>query len=41
VIGEVEAPHPTPMSLMRELVADSTGLATAMLDVQSRLLKPA
>jgi GNAT superfamily N-acetyltransferase len=41
VVGEVEAPHPTPMSLMRELVADSTGLATAMLDVQSRLLKPA
>src|SRR5260370_28593982 len=41
VIGEVEAPHPTPMPLMRQLVADSTGLATAMLDVQSRLLKPA
>jgi len=41
VVGEVEAPHPTPMSLMRELMADSTGLATAMLDVQSRLLKPA
>jgi len=41
VVGEVEAPHPTPMSVMRELVADSTGLATAMLDVQSRLLKPA
>ena len=41
VIGEVETPHPTPISVMRELVADSTGLATAMLDVQSRLLKPA
>jgi GNAT superfamily N-acetyltransferase len=41
VVGEVEAPHPTPMSMMREFVADSTGLATAMLDVQSRLLKPA
>jgi GNAT superfamily N-acetyltransferase len=41
VVGEVEAPHPTPMSLMRELMADSTSLATAMLDVQSRLLKPA
>jgi GNAT superfamily N-acetyltransferase len=40
VIGEVEAPHPTPISVMRELVADSTGLASAMLDVQSRLLKP-
>jgi len=41
VVGEVEAPHPTPISVMRELVADSTSLATAMLDVQSRLLKPA
>jgi GNAT superfamily N-acetyltransferase len=41
VVGEVEAPHPTPMSVIRELVADSTGFATAMLDVQSRLLKPA
>jgi GNAT superfamily N-acetyltransferase len=40
VVGEVEAPHPTPMSVMRELVADSTGLASAMLDVQSRLLRP-
>jgi GNAT superfamily N-acetyltransferase len=41
VVGEVEAPHPTPMSIIHELVADSTGFATAMLDVQSRLLKPA
>jgi GNAT superfamily N-acetyltransferase len=39
VIGEVEAPYPTPMSLMREMIADGTGLATAMLDAQSRLLK--
>ena len=41
VVGEVEAPHPTPLSVMRELVADSHGFATAMLDVQSRLLRPA
>ena len=41
VIGEVEAAHPTPLSMMRELVADSHGFATAMLDVQSRLLRPA
>jgi GNAT superfamily N-acetyltransferase len=41
VVGEVEAAHPTPMSIMRELVADSAGFATAMLDVQSRLIKPA
>jgi GNAT superfamily N-acetyltransferase len=41
VVGEVEAPHPTPLSVMREMVADSHGFATAMLDVQSRLLRPA
>ena len=39
VIGEVEAPYPTPMSLMREMIADGAGVATAMLDAQSRLLK--
>src|SRR3954463_12863349 len=41
VVGEVEAAHPTPMSVWREVVADSHGFATAMLDVQSRMLKPA
>ena len=41
VVGEVEASQPTPLSLMRELVADGHGFATAMLDVQSRLLRPA
>src|SRR5262249_8523676 len=41
VVGEVEAPQPTPLSLMRELVADGHGFATAMFDVQSRLLRPA
>ena len=41
VVGEVETPHPTPLSVLREIVADSHGFATAMLDVQSRLLKPA
>ena len=41
VVGEVEAAHPTPLSVLRELVADSHGFATAMLDVQARLLKPA
>jgi GNAT superfamily N-acetyltransferase len=40
VVGEVEAAHPTPLSVMRELVVDSTGFATAMLDVQSRLIRP-
>ena len=41
VIGEVEAPYPTPLSVMREMIADGTGLATALLDAQSRLLKRA
>jgi GNAT superfamily N-acetyltransferase len=41
VVGEVEAPHPTPMSMWREVVADTHGFATAMLDVQSKLLRTA
>ncbi len=40
VVGEVTAPRPTPLSFMREMLADSHGFATAMLEVQSRLLKP-
>jgi GNAT superfamily N-acetyltransferase len=39
VMGEMKAPHPTPMSVMRELVVDGTDLATAMLDVPSQLAK--
>lgn len=39
VVGEVEAPYPTPLSLMREMIADGAGLATAVLDAQSRMLK--
>jgi GNAT superfamily N-acetyltransferase len=39
VTGEVEAPRPTPLSIMRELVADGTDLASAMLDVPSQLAK--
>ena len=41
VVGELEAPHPTPISVIREFVADSTAFTTAMLDVQSRWFKPA
>ncbi len=41
VVGEVEAPQPTPLSLFRELVADGHSFAKAMLDVQARLLRPA
>jgi hypothetical protein len=39
VVGEVESSRPTPMSLMRELMSDSHGFATAMLDLQSRILR--
>lgn len=38
VVGEVSTPRPTPLSLMREILADGHGFATAMLEVQSRLL---
>jgi RimJ/RimL family protein N-acetyltransferase len=41
VVGEVRAGSPTPLSVAREFVSDSHGFATAMLDVQSRLLRPA
>jgi GNAT superfamily N-acetyltransferase len=41
VVGEVAAPHPTPLSLLHELVADSHGFAAAMLDAQARWLKVA
>jgi hypothetical protein len=37
----VAAPHATPLSLFRELLADGHGIATTMLDVQARLLRPA
>lgn len=39
VIGEVESAHPTPMSVMREFLVESHGLATTMLEIQSRLLR--
>ncbi|MGA7487179.1 MAG: GNAT family N-acetyltransferase [Xanthobacteraceae bacterium] len=40
VVGEVTTPRPTPLSLLREVLADGHGFATAMFDVQSRLLRP-
>ncbi len=36
----VAAPRPTPLSLIREWMADGTSLASAVLDAQSRLFKP-
>jgi hypothetical protein len=40
VIGTMENPRPTPMSLMRELVADGHSFAAAYVDFQSRMLMP-
>jgi GNAT superfamily N-acetyltransferase len=40
VVGEVESSRPTPLSLIREFMADGHGFATTMLDLQSRLLRP-
>lgn len=39
VIGAVESSRPTPLSVMRELFTDGHGFATAMLDMQSRMLR--
>jgi GNAT superfamily N-acetyltransferase len=41
VVGEVGAAGSTPLSLMREAMTDAHGVTAAVLDVQSRLLKPA
>jgi hypothetical protein len=39
VVDEVEFWRANPLSVMQELVEDSHGSATAMLDLQSRLLR--
>jgi GNAT superfamily N-acetyltransferase len=39
VVGEVESSRATPLSLMREIMSDHHGFATAMLDLQSRMLR--
>jgi GNAT superfamily N-acetyltransferase len=41
VVGEVDPAGSTPMSLMREAMADNYGIATAIFEAQSRLFKPA
>ena len=41
VIGTMENPQPTPLSLMQEMAADGLSFAAAVVDFQSRLLKPA
>jgi GNAT superfamily N-acetyltransferase len=41
VVGEVDAPRSTVLSLMREAMADGYGVAGAILEAQSRLFKAA
>jgi GNAT superfamily N-acetyltransferase len=41
VIGEVVNPGATPLSLAREFMADGYGMATAILDLQSRMFRHA
>ena len=40
VIGTMENPHPTPLSVMQEMVVDGHSFAAAYVDFQSRLLRP-
>jgi GNAT superfamily N-acetyltransferase len=39
VVGDVETPFPTPLSMFRELIADGSRFANAVLDAQMRLLR--
>jgi hypothetical protein len=39
VVGEVESSRANPLSVMKEIMADGHGFATAMLDLQSRMLR--
>ena len=39
VVGEVESSQANPLSVMKEMMADGHGFATAMLDLQSRMLR--
>jgi GNAT superfamily N-acetyltransferase len=41
VVGAVDAPYSTPLSLLREAMADAHGVAASILDAQSRLLRVA
>ena len=41
VVGEVGPPRVTPLSLLREWMADGQSIANAMLDMQERILRAA
>lgn len=38
VVGEVDPPRSTPLSLMREAMADAHGVATTIFEAQARML---
>ena len=40
VVGRMQNPHTTPLSLVQEMVADGHSFAAAYVDFQSRLLMP-
>jgi GNAT superfamily N-acetyltransferase len=40
VVGTVKAPRPTPLSVMREALADGHAVATAMMEMQSSFVRP-
>jgi GNAT superfamily N-acetyltransferase len=41
VVGAVDAPRPTPLSLMREALADAHSVTAAVLEAQTRFLRVA
>ena len=40
VIGKMENPHPTPLSVMQEMAVDGHSLVAAYVDFESRMLMP-
>ncbi len=40
-VATVQAPRPTPLSVMREVVADGHAVAAAMMEMQSSFIRPA
>jgi GNAT superfamily N-acetyltransferase len=41
VVGTVKAPRPTPLSVMREFLADGHAVAAAIMEMQSSFVRPA
>lgn len=39
VIGEVENPYPTPISMLREIITDGQSFARALIEAHTRLLR--